>query len=51
MIPDVEIQERLSVDFAFDRSFQPDVPEKEEDEEDDDEDDDDGDDEEAESKK
>lgn len=51
MIPDVEIQERLSVDFAFDRSFQPDVPEKEEDEEDDDEDNDDGDDEEAESKK
>lgn len=35
MIPDVEIQERLSVDFAFDPSFVPDEPEEDEDEDED----------------
>ncbi|XP_053398356.1 uncharacterized protein LOC128556726 [Mercenaria mercenaria] len=39
MIPDVEIQERLSVDFAFDPSFQPDEPEEEDDEDEDEADD------------
>lgn len=40
MIPDVEIQERLSVDFALDRSFKPDNPEDEDDEDEDEEDED-----------
>lgn len=39
MIPDVEIQERLSIDFAFDPSFQSEEPEVEDDDEDEDEDD------------
>lgn len=39
MIPDVEIQERLSIDFAFDPSFQPEEPEVEDDEDEDEDDD------------